>query len=580
MYCLARKITRLISTSLLFSLTLSMTLLAQQISGHALTKEKLLALKEAGLSDAALIQQINNDGIGFEMTADTTLELKKAGVSNDVLQTLLQASSRTSISARSTADNPFLALYAGGRFPELADRLRSQLNTKPSDYRSRAFLIMVLLKMKEADAAKTEFRHLRDQTNDPEAKPYADQIETLFASIAKTEEAKTKVLAALKEYRSADAIAAIDSLGASSIQKDMLKMNLDVYEGEYNKARARFSKMQFGSYAQRERTSKILEHISEAEANYQALMSHIETYLYSPLAPSYCYVGGTQQYWSSQFLALSVQDYIDSVSKLSQVSPLNVDVMNLRFHAQLLTGKYDELEQLGDRLLKTNGRITIPFFSADRFFRLVIDSQKKHIYTEPDPRPFKVKYHSQGGMSTWGQEMTINEWWSELIPFDLSFEEIKGLSQKARRRRGDAELIVSKSYALKFEPSGLAPNYAMMNILYCTAGEKAEMTVTRNLGQYILHVTQNHAIKAELADPNTAAGPSSGWSTGLLALGALGGQTPMQTMAVQAIQADEARQAAMYQSQQAVWDSITARDAFGFIEAEAFTGLEQLIGVL
>jgi hypothetical protein len=80
--------------------------------------------------------------------------------------------------------------------------------------------------------------------------------------------------------------------------------------------------------------------------------------------------------------------------------------------------------------------------------------------------------------------------------------------------------MTSHSYALKFEPRGLAPNYALMNILYCTAGEKAELTVTHNLGQYVLHAADNSAIKAELADPKNAAGAPSGLLSGLLMAGA------------------------------------------------------------
>ena len=59
-----------------------------QGSTTALSKDKLAALRTAGLSDSVLIQQIEKDGISFDMTADTTLELKGSGFSNDVLQAL------------------------------------------------------------------------------------------------------------------------------------------------------------------------------------------------------------------------------------------------------------------------------------------------------------------------------------------------------------------------------------------------------------------------------------------------------------------------------------------------------------
>jgi hypothetical protein len=142
--------------------------------------------------------------------------------------------------------------------------------------------------------------------------------------------------------------------------------------------------------------------------------------------------------------------------------------------------------------------------------------------------------------------------------------------------------MTSHSYALKFEPRGLAPNYALMNILYCTAGEKAELTVTHNLGQYILHVADNSRIKAELADPKNAAGAPSGLLTGLLIAGvSTYANSAVASTAIQGLQAAQEQQMAAYQSQQVAWDSFTlASDSFNFIDVDAFSGLEELLGVL
>lgn len=313
----------------------------------------------------------------------------------------------------------------------------------------------------------------------------------------------------------------------------------------------------------------------------------MDVYLFSPYAASFCVSFSepySRGYYPDDFLALSVNDYVQTIDKLARLAPLNDNVLNLMFHAQLLTGNYEETERLGDRLLEARGKISIPFFSYDRFFKLVIDSAGKRIYTEDDQHPFRARYHTGGGVKS-NQEATVNDWWSQLVPFDLRFDQITELDQKARRRRDAAEVMVSKSYALKFSPSGIAPNYALMNILYCTAGEKAEMTVTRNLGQYVLHVIGKSKVNSQLADPSTAAGPPSGWATGLLMLsGSMGQQTPLQSaatsMAIENLQAQQAQETARLQAEQATWDSITTQETFTFVEADAFTGLEQLLGVL
>jgi hypothetical protein len=98
----------------------------------------------------------------------------------------------------------------------------------------------------------------------------------------------------------------------------------------------------------------------------------------------------------------------------------------------------------------------------------------------------------------------------------------------------------------------------------------------------VLHVSGNNNIKAELADPSHASGPSSGWLTGLLIAGASMSSNPaLSAAAVQGLQADQAQQVANYQAQQAAWGAFNeTQQTFDFIEADAFAALEELLGVL
>lgn len=548
-----------------------------QGSTAALSKDKLAALRTAGLSDSVLIQQIEKDGISFDMTADATLELKGSGFSNDVLQALLRAS-RPALSAAGQPGqgDSVAALYRAGRFPELADRLKTTLKANPTDYKSQALFIMTLLKIKEFDAAQAEFKQLAAHEQDPAAAPLVKQVRSLFDTLAKTQDAKNKMLAALKGYRAADAGVIVDQLPASPVQKEILRINLDMYQGKFDQARERYSKIPFDSYSAKERATTILDNINKTEAEYKKLMARIEVYLHSPMAPVYCgfpLSAAAQQGNQYKALAsLSVTDYVAQVNALARSAPLSDDARNLTFHTALLSGNYDQMQSLGDQMLKDTGIIRIPFYSSDRFFQLVIDSHKKRIYTEDDTHPFREKWPTKS--------------WSQLEPFDLSFDQIKTLSQKAGHWHwgisSSGDILVSHSYALKFEPRGLAPNYALMNIVYCTAGEKAELTVTHNLGQYVLHVADNSRIKAELADPNNAAGAPSGLLTGLLMAGAsMSSNAALASTAIQGLQAEQAQQMASFQAQQAAWDSFTSTsDSFNFLDIDAFSGLEELLGVL
>lgn len=559
-----------------------------QTLGNAISKDQLIALRNAGLGDSVLIEQIKKDGISFEMTPDTTLELKKAGFSDEVLGALLQVGSKTlsTESAQRAQEDSVVALYKAGRFPELADRLRSTRKANPTDYKTQALLIMTLLKMKEKDAAQAEFQQLAARSQDPAAAPYVKQVKTLLDSLHATEDAKSKLVAAVKDDRIADANAIVDQLPASRVQKELLRINLDIYQGKFDQARDRFSKIPFASYADKERQAKILENIGATEAAYKKLMSRIEFYLYSPFSHALCRFplsSATQstayypQYAEDfkELASMSPNEYIALVGNLTRLVPLNDEAKNLSFHAELLSGNYEELERLGDQLLKDRGSIRIPFFGRDQNLQLVIDSNKKHIYTEADPHPFVTKWPSKYGKN----------YWAEWVSFDLPFDQITGLSQRAGHWRvgisSESELIVQKSYALKLEPKGVAPNYTLMNIVYCSAGEKAEMTVTRNLGQYIIHVIGKSSIKADLADPSKAAGAPSGLLTGLLMAGVSMSSNPgVRDAGIQGLETDHAQQVANYQAQQVAWNAFANQDTFDFIEADAFTELEELLGVL
>jgi hypothetical protein len=146
-----------------------------------------------------------------------------------------------------------------------------------------------------------------------------------------------------------------------------------------------------------------------------------------------------------------------------------------------------------------------------------------------------------------------------------------------------SHLINSKWLSKNYLPcEHLAPWPDAVIQLYCTAGEKAELTVTHNLGQDILHVADNSRIKAELADPKNATGAPSGLLTGLLIAGvSMYSNSAVASTAVQGLQAEQAQQMAAFQSQEAAWDSFTlASDSFNFLDVDAFSGLEELLGVL
>jgi len=197
---------------------LTLVILAPSLLAQSLSKQDLIDLKKAGVDNEVLIQQIQKDGIGFEMNAATTIELKNLGLSDEVLSALLNVKT-SSAHAGTTQSDSVAALYRAGKFPELADSLKATIKANPADYRSRALLVMTLLKMKENDAAHAEFGQLASHEQDATAAPIVKQVRRLLETLAKNEEAKGKLLSALKDYQTTDAYAAVDQLSASQMQK-------------------------------------------------------------------------------------------------------------------------------------------------------------------------------------------------------------------------------------------------------------------------------------------------------------------------------------------------------------------------
>ena len=97
-----------------------------------------------------------------------------------------------------------------------------------------------------------------------------------------------------------------------------------------------------------------------------------------------------------------------------------------------------------------------------------------------------------------------------LVPFDLRFSEVTGISQKVSNDIAQQRLA-TKSFALKMEPKGIAPYYSFMMLLDCAYGEKVQKVATQNLGKFIVHVLNSPNLKAQLVDTDKI---STDWLAG------------------------------------------------------------------
>jgi hypothetical protein len=150
-----------------------------------------------------------------------------------------------------------------------------------------------------------------------------------------------------------------------------------------------------------------------------------------------------------------------------------------------MTSSYEDLEAFGDQILDAKGSLRIPFYSEDALFDLVIDARQKRIYTEAD----RYSRSNDSGDSTM----------AKMMPFTLGFEQIRSITQKSQNDVVTFGLA-RDSYALKLEPSGMAPHYEFMHLIHCLYGEKAQKTTTFKLGKYLAHVLKNSVLQVHLVD--------------------------------------------------------------------------------
>jgi hypothetical protein len=433
--------------------------------------------------------------------------------------------------------------------------------------------------MHDRDDAKLELKALEDLPRSPEKQTYLSKVQSLFSAMDQTAEAKRKIIEAISKYQVEGINRVLDRLSLSPSQRAVLAAYLNVYQGDFANASKAIADSSVTTYSEREQLEDVSGHINALNKTYSESLGKIDKYLHGPLTASVCFQGDYLRY-EPAFSSISIQEYLNLIRDISSIAPLNHDVMDLVFHAQMLTGDYDALEKLGDMLLDAKGTVRIPFFASDRFFNLVIDSKQKRLFTEPDSHPFPRQKYTMG-FGAW-KEAERTPSFKELEAFNLAFSDIREISQNASG--GNPVGTLKGSYALKVEPNGLAPNYALMQLLECSAGYPAEFAATRALGLYVKHVIGNDQLKAKLADPAKArSSTESGWTSALVALyGAMEtrqGHPELASMVNQALAEQREADAKNAETEQQTMKMLQ-KDFLEFTEREDFKQIETLLGVV
>jgi hypothetical protein len=219
---------------------------------------------------------------------------------------------------------------------------------------------------------------------------------------------------------------------------------------------------------------------------FAKIQDRIAWYRYSPLSTGSCTSDWIRQQIPKQHYEIQ-HEYMELIANAEKQFPLSPWVLDHAFFATLLSDRpYEDLESFGDFILEAKGTLRLPFYSREALFDVVLDTRNRRIRTEMDDRLPK----NESGVDKI----------PTLLVFDISFDQLTGIDQKASADLATGGLA-SNSYALRIEPSGLAPRYTFMDAIQCLDGESKQKEVTQKLGRFIAHVINNPRLNNHLVNP-------------------------------------------------------------------------------
>jgi len=390
-------------------------------------------------------------------------------------------------------------LVRKGQYTEAASNLEKYVQLEPENVSGRCLLAVAYFRAQRNDKAVVEFKSIQKLPSGPDSDNCLKKLAPLISPELNRELEKS-LDSRLAELKSEEAIAIVDTMYLEPQQRELLKYSINLWQGNLANAFSRLATIRMMSPDGS--VEPLQKKVTEEVAFFQKVKGRLDWYRYSAITNGTCTPESLVNEEREQ--VYSLQQYAALVADAEQHFPLNSWVLDQAFFATLLLKPYEDTESLGDKVLGAKGTLHIPFYARDSLYDLVIDSRNHRLRTEIDTR---VSNNEAGD----GRML-------ELVPFDIEFEQITSLSQKAQ-----ADVLThglgKQSYALKMEPAGTAPYYAFMDAIHCMGGEAAQKTITANLGRFILHVIKNSKVSVHLVNPESKTRDWLSASTAALAIG-------------------------------------------------------------
>ena len=535
-----------------FLLTASILLMAVPVG--ATTKAQLLDMHRAGLSPALILQALEKDPADFAVTPETLIELRKAGIPDDVLKVLLAP-------ARADAVVQARTLYDTGKHREAASALEAHLATSPSDFNAGLLLAASLIKAGALDEAQARLDALTAHAASDAQRTVATRMRAVLDKARDVTASRQKLLAALRDYRKDEALQLADAAAYAPLQASILRAYIHGYAGEFDKAAEVIS-------AQDDpRVASLKGTLDAQQQSSKKVMDRLDEYFYGGAAGSDYPPGSNEELDQFQF-----EEYLSLIAKSRELTPLAPRVLDVSFHAAILFEPIEDVKKFADEVLATGASLRLPMVAEDHYLNLVIDGKSREIYTERDPKPFLALY-THKFMYSFDRNKPKNGGLRHHKPFRFAWQQIPAFKQS---RKADADMDGTWYFAgastLDFGAAGHVPTISMLPGVIARYGIVPADTAVRKVGEYIVHLSGNPKLEASLL--KVGKGSGQGLTMLAAALSAGAGNMEMATMAMDVAMTTErnvkiaARRGAEEWRQLAMSTMLNPDEDWGFTEID------------
>jgi hypothetical protein len=314
--------------------------------------------------------------------------------------------------------------------------------------------------------------------------PCVSKLGSQYGRMADTAGLRMRALELVKGGKLDEARKVVASAHLEPRENLVIEHYLDRAQTRFTNAMSRLQTLKRTIPSAATEADTLLDETRQQAKEFTSLRERERTYLFDPVATSSCAPKDASDMFRQK--GMSLEEFLSGARSLVREYPSHPDVQQFYFMALVLAGTDQSLRKYGNSVLERFGKLSIPFFSRDHLYLLVIDRYQERL---------SLKEYS-------GNNLGHTDGLREAVTFDLPYSEVASLHQTVSSDLPTRSLS-AKSAALDFGPQGLAPYYSLMSMVHCMYGEKYQRRATERLGKFVATELDLAPEKIKLVNPDS-----------------------------------------------------------------------------